>query len=330
MRINLPWAAIATRAPGRPGRPRAIPPTTSGPGTRRSPPPGPRASSRCSRSPGAPGFAEGPGRPSSATAGSWKPDAGAYGQFARAVAIRYSGSYEGLPRVRYYQAWNEPNLSMYLAPQYKGKRSVAPEIYRRLLNSFYAGVKGVDRANVVITGGTAPYGDEPGGDRTRPLTFLPQRPLPSRARAPAQGQVPEQGQVRRPRPSPDQHQRPADPGGDRPRRRHDRGLRRVAADPAGGEAPAHARHRRAPSALGDRDLVEQQAAGPARAAAAKAGPVPRAGALSALAPGGEGRDQPPGPRPRLPARARPQVYAGLYFSDGNGPSRRCRRSGSRS
>ncbi len=120
----------------------------------------------------APGFAEGAGRPASAPAGSWRPDPGAYGQFARAVAIRYSGSYEGLPRVRYYQAWNEPNLSTYLTPQYRGKRSTAPEIYGRLLNAFYAGVKGVDRANVVITGGTAPYGDEPGGDRTRPLAFL--------------------------------------------------------------------------------------------------------------------------------------------------------------
>ncbi len=40
-----------------------------------------------------------------------------------------------------------------------------------MLNQFYAGVKAVSHANVVVTGGTAPYGDPPGGDRTRPLTF---------------------------------------------------------------------------------------------------------------------------------------------------------------
>jgi hypothetical protein len=121
---------------------------------------------------GTPDFAEGAGRPPSAPPGSWMPDPQAYGEFAQALAARYSGSFAGLPRVRYFQAWNEPNLGVYLSPQYRGKRLAAPAIYRALLNAFYAGVKSVAADNVVITGGTAPYGDPPGHDRTRPLTFL--------------------------------------------------------------------------------------------------------------------------------------------------------------
>lgn len=169
-RINLPWALIASRAPAQPTDPadpaydfRAYDAAIVSASSK-----GLEPLLTVTR---APKFAEGKGRPGSAPAGSWKPDAKAYGRFAHAVAARYSGHFSGLPKVRHYQAWNEPNLSVYLTPQYKGKRSVAPRIYRKLLNRFYAGVKAVSRANVVVTGGTAPYGDPPGGDRTRPLTF---------------------------------------------------------------------------------------------------------------------------------------------------------------
>jgi hypothetical protein len=44
-----------------------------------------------------------------------------------------------------------------------------------MLNAFYAAVKGVDRGNVVVEGGTAPYGDpEPGGQRLSPALFVRQ------------------------------------------------------------------------------------------------------------------------------------------------------------
>jgi hypothetical protein len=118
----------------------------------------------------APAWAEGPNRPSGATAGSWKPSPRAYGNFARALAKHYSGG--AFPRVRFYQAWNEPNLNTYLAPQYRGRKAKSPARYRRLLNAFYAGVNSVRRSNVVVTGGTAPYGDPPGGNRMRPQIFL--------------------------------------------------------------------------------------------------------------------------------------------------------------
>jgi hypothetical protein len=120
---------------------------------------------------GAPTYAEGGRRPPGAAEGTWKPDPSLLGQFAHALAARYSGNVPGLPRARYYQAWNEPNLSDHLAPQYHGKRAVAASLYRRMLNQFYSGVKSVDQGNVVVTGGTGPYGDDPGGERTRPLVF---------------------------------------------------------------------------------------------------------------------------------------------------------------
>jgi hypothetical protein len=119
----------------------------------------------------APAFAEGAGRPADAPPGTWKPAPGALAQFATAVATRYSGAFAGLPRVRLFQVWNEPNLSNHLTPQYEGTKPVAPSIYREMLNAAYGAIKAVDADNVVITAGTGPYGDPPGGIRIRPLAF---------------------------------------------------------------------------------------------------------------------------------------------------------------
>ena len=70
----------------------------------------------------APLWAQGPGRPADAASGTWRPNAAAFGQFAKAVARRYSGSFNPgtgvLPRVRYFQAWTEPNLPYHLSPQW--------------------------------------------------------------------------------------------------------------------------------------------------------------------------------------------------------------------
>lgn len=128
----------------------------------------------------APSWAEGPNRPADTQEfppGSFRPDAAAFGDFAHALAVRYSGAYsEGgveLPFVRYMEAWNEPNLSTYITPQWNGKDNVASDIYSDLLNAFYTEVKAVNPAFKVVTGGMAPYGDPPGGpNRTRPERFL--------------------------------------------------------------------------------------------------------------------------------------------------------------
>ena len=124
---------------------------------------------------GAPRWAEGKNPPpeDQYRVGAWKPNAKMFGRFAEAAATRYSGRFNDLPRVKYWEAWNEPNLPRYLAPQWSGKKNKprSPEIYRRLLNAFYAGVKSVRKRNKVVAAGTSPFGDKRGGKRMRPYYF---------------------------------------------------------------------------------------------------------------------------------------------------------------
>jgi Cellulase (glycosyl hydrolase family 5) len=81
------------------------------------------------------------------------------GQFAKAAASRYSGSFSNLPRVRYWQVWNEPNLTLYLTPQQSGGKPVSPGWYRDMVNRFADGVKSIHPDNLVIAGGTSPFGN---------------------------------------------------------------------------------------------------------------------------------------------------------------------------
>jgi hypothetical protein len=72
--------------------------------------------------------------------------------FARAIALRYSGRFQGYPFVRFWSIWNEPNLQLFLTPQFdKRGRSVAPANYAKLAAAAYAGIKsGNPRAQVAI------------------------------------------------------------------------------------------------------------------------------------------------------------------------------------
>jgi hypothetical protein len=81
-----------------------------------------------------------------------------------------------LPRVRYFQAWNEPNLSVSLTPQWTKSGSrlqlASPALYRSILNAFYAGVKTANPHAFVLSAGTAPFGDlAKGGKRVAPVAF---------------------------------------------------------------------------------------------------------------------------------------------------------------
>ena len=127
---------------------------------------------------GAPRWARGTRSPGGRVAGSWRPDPQAVGDYGIALATRYSGRYPDpaapghmLPRVAALQVWNEPNLSLYLSPQWSGGRAVAPVLYRRMLNAVYRGVKAVDPHALVVAAGTAPFGDPPGGQRLPPVDF---------------------------------------------------------------------------------------------------------------------------------------------------------------
>jgi cellulase (glycosyl hydrolase family 5) len=86
-------------------------------------------------------------------------DASDLGDFAHAVAARYSGTHAGYPYVPYYSVWNEPNLGQFLVPQYDGRgRPVAPAIYARLYRAAYAGIKSASPAAAVAIGETSPRG----------------------------------------------------------------------------------------------------------------------------------------------------------------------------
>jgi hypothetical protein len=126
----------------------------------------------------APEWAEGKHPPKRIQPGAWKPNPRAYGKFGQALARRYSGHFHGLPRVRYFEVWTEPNLTQFLAPQWKGKRMFAPRRYRALLNHFYAGVHAAQKKATVIGGSTSPFGDSrkhqlyPTHPRMHPMVFL--------------------------------------------------------------------------------------------------------------------------------------------------------------
>lgn len=128
----------------------------------------------------APDWAEGSNRPENGVpSGTWKPNPKALGAFGEALARRYSGTFKPaasetpLPAVSYFEAWNEPNLSVYLTPQYRGDRTVGAAHYRKMANGFHAGVKRGNGSAKVVVGATAPFGEDgPNAERTRPLIFM--------------------------------------------------------------------------------------------------------------------------------------------------------------
>jgi Cellulase (glycosyl hydrolase family 5) len=80
-------------------------------------------------------------------------------RFARALASRYSGRYNGYPFVRYYTVWNESNLGQFLSPQYNAKgKPVAPAIYAKLYRAAYSGIKGGNSRSLVGIGETSARG----------------------------------------------------------------------------------------------------------------------------------------------------------------------------
>jgi hypothetical protein len=122
----------------------------------------------------APRWATGPGADNFGDPGSFKPDADDYGRFALAAARRYSGTFQDLPRVRYWEAWNEPNLTFFLRPQLVDGTPFAPDWYRGMVNAFTRAVHSVHRDNVAVAGSLAPFFDEDvkDNDDWGPLAFM--------------------------------------------------------------------------------------------------------------------------------------------------------------
>ena len=96
---------------------------------------------------------------------SWAPNPTAIRAIASVLATRYDGKHTNhfssrlLPKVTYFQAWNEPNLATHLLPQRSGRSLVAPRLYRNVLSSFSSGAKAGGRSYVkVIAAGLGPIG----------------------------------------------------------------------------------------------------------------------------------------------------------------------------
>jgi hypothetical protein len=109
----------------------------------------------------------------------YNPSATEYGQFVRAVATRYSGTFVApipiedtgapgpagdLPRVSYWSIWNEPNQAGWLTPQLvpgAGGQLIerSPTLYRQLVDSAYTALQTTGHgSDTILIGETAPEG----------------------------------------------------------------------------------------------------------------------------------------------------------------------------
>jgi hypothetical protein len=95
--------------------------------------------------------------------------------FARMLATRYNGR-QNHGAVTLYSVWNEPNLELFLKPQFVGKKMVGPANYAKLFKAAYAGIKAGNPAAAVAIGETSARGrDKPlkGVSATiAPATFM--------------------------------------------------------------------------------------------------------------------------------------------------------------
>jgi Glycosyl hydrolase catalytic core len=81
--------------------------------------------------------------------------------FAKMLASRYDGR-TGHGDVSLWSVWNEPNLQLFLTPQFVGKKIVGPANYAKLYTAAYAGIKAGDPLAKVAIGETSARGrDKP-------------------------------------------------------------------------------------------------------------------------------------------------------------------------
>ena len=102
--------------------------------------------------PDAPRWATADGAPLGTATGNREPDPREFARFAAAVGKRYSGDFEGLPKVEWFSLWNEPNHHFFLKPN-----EDAPRIYRRMVAAALPALRDAAGADArVLVGETAP------------------------------------------------------------------------------------------------------------------------------------------------------------------------------
>ena len=107
------------------------------------------------------------------------PDPQEFEKFVTAIGKRYDGTFDPanagpgpnpLPRVRFWAIWNEPNLTLFLKPQFKGGKSVSGALYRELFLAAQRGLQASGHGDdPILIGETSPG---PGRQGTDPITFL--------------------------------------------------------------------------------------------------------------------------------------------------------------
>ena len=74
-----------------------------------------------------------------------------------------------------FSVWNEPNLELFLTPQFNGTKIVSPAIYAKLFMAAYKGIKAGNKNALVAAGETSNRGhnDPTAGvsDSVAPATF---------------------------------------------------------------------------------------------------------------------------------------------------------------
>jgi hypothetical protein len=144
----------------------------------------------------APSWATGPGQPSPGGFGGWKPSAADFEQFVQAVGTRYSGTFDptldssmpgdpnDLPRVSFWEIWNEPNFGLDLAPQAIKGSSVpaAPRAYRGLLDAGWSALHSTGHGrDTILIGNLDARGQSarpgPGAAQGLPGNFGATKPL---------------------------------------------------------------------------------------------------------------------------------------------------------
>jgi len=99
--------------------------------------------------PDAPRWATGGGR-----GGNYRVSASKFAAFARAVGTRYSGIYGGLPAVKLWSLWNEPNHIFFLKP-----RAASGRIYRGMVQAGLPALRATaPKGSKIFVGELAPVG----------------------------------------------------------------------------------------------------------------------------------------------------------------------------
>jgi hypothetical protein len=81
-----------------------------------------------------------------------------FATFVRMLALRYDGRNPGKGEVSLWSIWNEPNLNLFLTPQFAGKRIVSVANYAKLYKVAYAAIKSENPYAKVAAGETSARG----------------------------------------------------------------------------------------------------------------------------------------------------------------------------